>query len=338
MKKLLLLTCVVSLTLLAWGTELVVYTYRSFVRWGPAAAIEEAFEARHPGVDLVWVAPGGGAEMLSRLVAELSTGKTDADVFLGLSAMDLPRALKEDVFGPYDPVLVSNLAHIPEALRFDATGRVIPFDYGYITFVASSALREDLVPRTFADLLRPELRGKIILQDPRTSTTGLAFLLWTVARFGDDWPAFWKALLPNTLTVTKGWTEAFSMFEAGEAPIVLSYSTDAAYAYITAGAEKYRVVTPDGEAYRLVEGMGIVRTTTKLDLAHSFMDIVLSPEIQALIPTSQWMFPVRGDVELPPDFARYAVLPENPVFLSPTYAADRLEEWIVRWQQVLGEP
>ena len=338
MKKLLLLTCVVSLTLLAWGTELVVYTYRSFVRWGPAAAIEEAFEARHPGVDLVWVAPGGGAEMLSRLVAELSTGKTDADVFLGLSAMDLPRALKEDVFGPYDPVLVPNLAHIPEELQFDATGRVIPFDHGYVTFVASSALREDLVPRTFADLLRPELRGKIILQDPRTSTTGLAFLLWTVARFGDDWPAFWKALLPNTLTVTKGWTEAFSMFEAGEAPIVLSYSTDAAYAYITAGAEKYRVVTPDGEAYRLVEGMGIVRTTTKLDLAHSFMDIVLSPEIQALIPTSQWMFPVRGDVELPPDFARYAVLPERPVFLSPTYAADRLEEWIVRWQQVLGEP
>lgn len=338
MKKLLLLSCVVPLTLLAWGTELVVYTYRSFVRWGPAAAIEEAFEARHPGVDLVWVAPGGGAEMLSRLVAELSTGKTDADVFLGLSAMDLPRALKEDVFGPYDPDLVSNLAHIPEELQFDATGRVIPFDHGYVTFVASSALREDLVPRTFADLLRHELRGKIILQDPRTSTTGLAFLLWTVARFGDDWPAFWKALLPNTLTVTKGWTEAFSMFEAGEAPIVLSYSTDAAYAYITAGAEKYRVITPDGEAYRLVEGMGIVRTTTKLDLAHSFMDIVLSPEIQALIPTSQWMFPVRGDVELPPDFARYAVLPENPVFVSPTYAADRLEEWIVRWQQVLGEP
>ncbi|MEW6217820.1 MAG: thiamine ABC transporter substrate-binding protein [Candidatus Bipolaricaulota bacterium] len=338
MKKLLLLSCVVSLTLLAWGTELVVYTYRSFVRWGPAAAIEEAFEARHPGVDLVWVAPGGGAEMLSRLVAELSTGKTDADVFLGLSAMDLPRALKEDVFGPYDPVLVPNLAHIPEELQFDATGRVISFDHGYVTFVASSALREDLAPRTFADLLRPELRGKIILQDPRTSTTGLAFLLWTVARFGDDWPAFWKALLPNTLTVTKGWTEAFSMFEAGEAPIVLSYSTDAAYAYITAGAEKYRVITPDGEAYRLVEGMGIVRTTTKLDLAHSFMDIVLSPEIQALIPTSQWMFPVRGDVELPPDFARYAVLPENPVFVSPTYAADRLEEWIVRWQQVLGEP
>lgn len=338
MKELLLLSCVVSLTLVAWGTELVVYTYRSFVRWGPAAAIEGAFEARHPGVDLVWVAPGGGAEMLSRLVAELATGRTEADVFIGISPSGLPRALKENVFQPYDLAIIPNLAGVPEDLVFDPTGHVIPFDHGYVTFVASRTLAEDLVPHTFADLLRPELRGKIILQDPRTSETGLAFLLWTVARFEDDWPAFWRALLPNTLTVTKGWTEAFSMFEAGEAPIVLSYSTDAAYAYITAGAEKYRVVTPDGEAYRLVEGMGIVRTTTKLDLAHSFMDIVLSREIQALIPTSQWMFPVRGDVELPPDFARYAVLPEKSVFLSPTYAAEHLEEWIVRWQQVLGEP
>lgn len=337
MKKLLLLSCVVSLTLLAWGTELVVYTYRSFVRWGPAAAIEEAFETRHPGVDLVWVAPGGGAEMLSRLVAELSTGKTDADVFLGLSAMDLPRALKEGVFGPYNPVLVPNLAHIPEEFRFDATGRVIPFDHGYVTFVASAALPENLVPHTFQDLLRPGLKGKIILQDPRTSTTGRAFLLWTVAHFGDEWPAFWKALLPNTLTITKGWSEAFAMFEAGEAPIVLSYSTDAAYAYITTGTAAYRVLTLDDEGYRLVEGMGIVRTTAKLDLAHSFLNIVLSPEIQQMIPTSQWMFPVHGEVELPPDFARYAVVPEIPVFLDPAYVAEHLEEWLNRWQQVLGE-
>lgn len=339
MRKLIGFVAALALATAAGAAEqFVVYASRSFVRWGPAAAIEQAFEAAHPGVDLVWVAPGGGAEMLSRLIAELTTGGTDADVFLGLSAMDLPRALQENVFGPCDPLLVSNLAWIPDELQFDATGWVIPFDHGYVTFVVSSGLREDLVPRTFADLLRPELRGKIILQDPRTSTTGLAFLLWTAAHFGDEWPTFWKALLPNTLTVTKGWTEAFSMFEAGEAPIVLSYSTDAAYAYITTGEEKYRVVTPEGEGYRLVEGMGIVRTTTKLDLAHSFLDIVLSPEIQALIPTSQWMFPVREDVELPPDFARYAVLPETPVFLSPTYAADRLEEWIVRWQQVLGEP
>ncbi|MFH1609110.1 MAG: thiamine ABC transporter substrate-binding protein [Candidatus Bipolaricaulota bacterium] len=322
----------------AVGAErLVVYADRSFAKWGPATAIEQAFEAAHPGVDLVWVAPAGGAEMLSRLIAEIGTGKTEADVFLGITAASLPRALAHDVFRPYDPALIPNLTFVPEELLFDTTGRVIPFDHGYVTLVASAALPEDLVPHTFQDLLRPELKGKIILQDPRTSETGLAFLLWTVSHFGDGWPAFWKALLPNTLTITKGWSEAFAMFEAGEAPIVLSYSTDAAYAYITTGTAAYRVLTLDGEGYRLVEGMGIVSTTAKLDLAHAFLNIVLSREIQELIPTSQWMFPVHEEVELPSDFARYAVLPEVPVFLSPTYAAEHLEEWLNRWQQVLGE-
>lgn len=322
----------------AVGAErFVVYTYRSFVRWGPAAAIEQAFEAAHPGVDLVWVAPGGGAEMLSRLIAELDTGKTDADVFLGVSAMDFPRALRKNVFVPYDPARIPNLAYVPREVHFDPTGHVIPFDHGYVTFVAKAALPENLVPHTFQDLLRPELARKIILQDPRTSTTGLAFLLWTVAHFGEEWPAFWKALLPNTLTITRGWSEAFAMFEAGEAPIVLSYSTDAAYAYITTGKEAYRVITPDGEGYRLVEGMGIVRTTTKLALAHSFLNIVLSREIQEKIPTSQWMFPVHSEVVLPKDFARLAVLPASPVFLDPGYVAEHLERWISLWQGLLGK-
>lgn len=338
MKYMIGILAAAALAVAAVGAEkFVVYTYRSFVRYGPAAAIERAFEDRFPGVNLVWVAPAGGAEMLSRLLAELATGRTDADVFLGISATDLPRALKEGAFQPYDPTLIPNLAFVPEDLRFDPTGHVVPFDHGYVTFVVRRELPEDLVPRTFADLLRPELRRKVILQDPRTSSTGLAFLLWTVARFGEDWPAFWRTFLPNTLTITRGWSEAFAMFEAGEAPIVLSYSTDSAYAYLTSGEEKYRVVTPDGEGYRLLEGMGIVRTSAKRELAHAFLDLVLSPEIQALLPTSQWMFPARTDVPLPPDFARLAVLPDRPVFVPPSYAAEHLEEWITRWQRILGE-
>ncbi|QAA76557.1 MAG: hypothetical protein BIP78_0791 [Candidatus Bipolaricaulis sibiricus] len=316
--------------------QFVVYASRSFVRWGPAAAIEQAFEAAHPGVDLVWVAPAGAAEMLSRLIAELSAGRTDADVFLGITAGSLPRALAEGVFRPFDPDLIPNLAFIPEDLRVDPSNHVLPFDHGYIAFVASPALSEDLLPRSFTDLLRPELGGKIILQDPRTSETGLAFLLWTVAHFGDSWPQYWRALLPNLLTITRGWTEAFAMFEAGEAPLVLSYSTDAAYAYLTVGEAKYRVLTLDGEGYRLIEGLGIVRTTRRADLAHALIDIVLSPEIQELIPTSQWMFPVHSGVALPPDFARLAVVPEHPVFLDPGEVAQHLDDWISQWQAILG--
>ena len=328
---------VVLISGLACGAELVVYTYDSFVSWGPAQAIEEAFEAAHPGVDLVWVAPGDSSEMLARLIGERAAGGTDADVFLGVADVELPRALAQGVFQPYDPTLIPNLASVPDELLLDETGHVIPFDHGYVTFVYDSeALPEGLVPQTLSDLTHPELKDKIVLEDPRTSSPGLSFLLWTIAHFGEErWLDFWRALFPNVLTVTKGWSEAYDMFLAGEAPIVLSYSTDTAYSYIAEGSLRYRVVTPDGEAYRQVEGMGIVAGTDQSELAHAFLDLVLSKEIQELIPTSQWMFPVSFEAELPEDFARYAVVPAHPVSLPPDYVAQHLEEWLSEWQRLL---
>jgi len=321
---------------LALGADLLVYTYDSFVSGGSARAIEEAFEAAHPGTDLVWVAPGDSSEMLARLIAEREAGGTEADVFLGIADVELPRALAQGVFEPYDPTLIPNLAHVPEELLFDETGHVIPFDHGYVTFVYDSeALPEGLVPQTLSDLTRPELKDKIVLEDPRTTSPGLSFLLWTIAHFGEKWKDFWRELLPNVLTVTKGWLEAYDMFLAGEAPIVLSYSTDTAYSYIYEGSLRYRVITPEGEAFWQIEGMGIVAGTDQPELAHAFLNIVLSKEIQELIPTNQWMFPASSEAELPEDFARYAVVPARPVSLDPDYVAQNLEEWLSEWQQLL---
>lgn len=328
---------VVFLSTFALGAELVVYTYDSFVAWGPAQAIEEAFEAAHPEVDLVWVAPGDALEVLSRMLAERETGGTPADVLLGFDAVTLPRVLAAQALESYDTALIPNLAFVPEELLFDETGHAIPYDHGYITFVYDSELLpEALVPRSLEDLTRPELAGKIVLMDPRTSTPGLGFLLWTVAHYGEEgWQDYWRRLFPNVLTVTKGWSEAYDMFLAGEAPIVLSYSTDTAYSYISEGSLRYQVITPEGEAYRQVEGMGIVAGTDQPELAHAFLNLVLAKEIQELVPQSQWMFPVNSEAELSPDFARYAVVPERPVSLSPGHVARHLEEWLTEWQRLL---
>jgi thiamine transport system substrate-binding protein len=324
-----------SLAYFAGARQLVVYTYDSFVSWGPARAIEEKFEAMFPGVDLVWVAVGDSSEMLSRLIAELKLGVPTADVFLGLADVELPRALAHKVFQPLDPAQIPNLADVPEDLLFDKTGHVLPYDHGYVTFVYDAKLLpQELVPRTLDDLLRPELRGKIILTDPRTSSPGLSFLLWTVAHYGEGWLDYWRKLIPNVLTITKGWSEAYDMFLAGEAPIVLSYSTDTAYSYIEHGSLRYRVITPDGEAYRQVEGMGIVRGTDEPELAHAFLNLVLSVEIQELIPTTQWMFPVNAKAKLPAGY-EYAVIPEKPVSLDPELVGAKLEEWLELWQRLL---
>ena len=326
---------ILALALLGSAKELVVYTYDSFVSWGPALAIKEKFEALFPGVTLTWVAVGDSSEMLSRLIAELRLGLPTADVFLGLADVELPLALAHNVFQPYDPARIPNLADVPSDLIFDPTGHVLPYDHGYVTFVYDSELLpEELVPRTLDDLLRPELRGKIIVTDPRTSSPGLSFLLWTIAHYGEGWLAFWQRLIPNLLTITKGWSEAYDLFLAGEAPLVLSYSTDTAYSYIEHGSLRYRVITPGGEAFRQVEGMGIVRTCRDLDLAHAFLNLVLSVEIQELIPTTQWMFPVNARARLPAGY-EYAVIPEKPVFLAPELVGEKLEEWLSQWQRLL---
>ncbi len=316
--------------------EFYVYTYDSFVSWGPATEIEEAFEAAHPGVDLIWVAHGGSSETLSRMIAEIEAGGTPADVFLGISDADLVRA--SAYLEPYDPGRIPNIAHIPEKLLgIEPKGIALPFDQGYVAFVYDSEkLPERLVPRSFGDLLRCELKGKIIVQDPRTSSTGRALLLWTIWRFGErGWVDFWRALLRNVLVVTKGWSEAYDMFLAGEAPIVLSFTTDTAYSWIEHRSLRYRVALLDGEAYRFVEWMGIVRGSDHVELAHAFMDLVLSKEVQGLIPTTQWMFPVSEAAALPPDFAKYAVIPEIPAWLPPVAVAEKLEAWISAWQRLL---
>ena len=316
--------------------EFYVYTYDSFVSWGPAAEIEEAFEAAHPGVDLIWIAPGGSSETLSRMIAEIEAGGTEADVFLGISDADLVRA--STYLEPYDPELIPNIAHVPgELLGIEPQGMALPFDQGYVAFVYDSqVLPEKLVPENFADLLRCELKGKIIVQDPRTSSTGRAFLLWTIWRFGErGWVDFWRAFLRNVLVVTKGWSEAYDMFLAGEAPIVLSFTTDTAYSWIEYQSLRYRVALLEGEAYRFVEWMGVVKGTDQLELAHAFMDLVLSKEVQEMIPTTQWMFPVSQAAELPEGFAEYAVIPETPAWLPPTEVAEKLEAWISAWQNLL---
>lgn len=338
MKKfLLLLLCVVSLTHLAWGTELVVYTYDSFVAWGPALAIKEAFEKAHPGVTLVWIATRDSSEMLARVIAELELGLPTADVFVGLADVEVPRALARNVFRPLAPERLAHLADVPADLRIGDDAFVVPFDYGYITLVYDvRALPAELVPRTLDDLLRPELKGKIVLQDPRTSSPGLSFLLWTIAHYGEDWPAFWEKLLANVLTVTRGWIESYDMLEAREALLGVSYSTDEAFTQIVYGELRRRVLTPDGEAFRQVEYMGIVRTTQKAELAHALLDLILSPEIQELIPTSQWMFPANATARVPEAFAKYAVIPAHPVSLDLDTVAANLTAWLRTWEEILA--
>ncbi|HEY8416465.1 MAG TPA: thiamine ABC transporter substrate-binding protein [Limnochordales bacterium] len=322
---------------LAQGQQrLVVYTYDSFAS-GPAQAIKDGFEALHPGVEVVFVAPGSSGEALARVIAELNAGGSDADVLIGISDTQLSRAIDQGVFMKLDRSRLPNLAKVPAHLDFDATGHVVPFDHGYVTIIYDSrVLGVDELPQTLEDLTDPRFRGKLIAIDPRTSSVGHAFLMWTIAEYGDPgYLEYWERLLPSLLTVTGGWSAAYSQYEAGEAPMMVSYSTDTAAGIYYAGSDHSRVLTPKGQAYQQIEAAGIVAGTDVPELAHLFLNYLLSEEVQSLIPTTNWMFPVNAETPLPDFFAEYAVIPENPVRLDGRLIEENEQRWLREWARLI---
>lgn len=313
--------------------RLVVYAYSSF----PADEIAEAFEEKYDA-ELLFVAPGGGGAILSRLVTELDTGGTEADVFLGLADTSIPRALQHDVFEPYDPNLLTNLKDIPTDLLIDPTRHVLPFDYGYISLVYHpERLGSIALPESLEDLTDPRFKDKIIMMDANSST-GQAFLMWTIAEFGEDgYLDYWRRLLPNLLTITNSWSTGYQMFENGEAPIILSYATDRVVAAVYGSEPVHAILTPKGQAYQQLEMMGIVKGTKQRELAHAFLDYILSPEVQSLLPTTNLMIPANPKAPLPAVFTDNFKAPESPVLLEPELVDANLDQWLSDWSRVITQ-
>ena len=191
-----------------------------------------------------------------------------ADIIVGIDNNLLSRALEEDILEVYKS---KNIGLISEELLFDPSFHVTPFDYGYFAFVYDSRVLKK-IPERLEDLTAVEYRDKIILEDPRTSSPGLGFLLWTIAVFGDDYLDYWQQLKPNLLTITDGWDSAYGMFTGGEAPIVLSYTTSPAYHVEYEESRRYRALIFKRGNYRQIEGMAILkgadRKSTRLNSSH----------------------------------------------------------------------
>lgn len=317
-------------------TPFVVYTYDSFASWGPASDVEQAFEAAYP-VDVRFVAIADSRSMLTRLLQERESGRQGADVFIGIEAADLARTRKLDLFLPLQPEAVPNLSAVDRSLLLDPTTSLIPYEHGYITFVYDSErVQTGTLARTFEELLDPRYRRQIILEDPRMSSPGLSFLLWTIDRYGDPgYLDYWRRLAPNVLTVTSGWGEAYDLFLAGEAPIVLSFSTDTAYSVIDHGSARHKVMLLENQGYANIYYMGVVRGTAHPEWATAFLDLVLSPDIQSLIPTTEWMFPANPEALLPVAFYQHAVTPPQPVMVASELVDANLDRWLRDWALVI---
>ena len=304
---------------------LTVYTYDSFVSsWGPGPAIEAAFEAVC-GCDLQFVGAGDGAALLARL--RLEGDSTPADIVLGLDTNLTAAARATGLFAPHGIT--------PEGLTLPVAwddAEFLPFDWGYFAFVHRADLAD--VPTSFEALAASDL--SIVIQDPRSSTPGLGLLMWVQAAYGTGAAAIWEGLSDNIVTVTPGWSEAYGLFLEGEADMVLSYTTSPAYHLIAEEDAGFAAAPFDEGHYMQIEVAGMLVGSDQPELAKDFLDFMLSPEFQTVIPTTNWMYPAALDPSALPEGFETLIQPETTLLVAPDEAPAMRDAALAIWQRALA--
>ena len=301
---------------------LTVYTYDSFVaEWGPGPAIEAAFEETC-ACDLRLVGAGDGAALLARV--RLEGARSEADVVLGLDTNLIAAAVESGLFAPHGK---TDLAF---DLPVDWTDPVfLPYDWGYFAFVHDRT-RLPEAPANFRALAESDV--SILIQDPRSSTPGLGLLLWVKAAYGDDAGEIWAGLADNIVTVTQGWSEAYGLFLEGEADMVLSYTTSPAYHLIAEEDATKAAASFDEGHYMQIEVAGKLAASDQPELAEAFLSFMTTEAFQAVIPTTNWMYPaITPEAGLPEGFE--TLITPDRALLVPADAADAtrdeaLQEWL----------
>lgn len=310
-------------TLAAQKPVLTVYTYESFTAdWGPGPAVKKSFE-KTCGCTLKWVAIADGVALLNRL--RLEGTKSPADVVLGLDTNLVVEAKNTRLF--------AKAGFQPPRSPVDAQFRDDTFiAYDYAPFaVIYDRNKIKSPPKSLDELVNGPSDVKIVLQDPRTSTPGLGFLIWMKTVYGDKAGDAWKKLSRRVLTVTPGWSEAYGLFTKGEAPMVLSYVTSPAYHLIVEKNDRYAAAPFVEGHYLQIEVAGRLKASTQPELARKFLQFMVSPGFQDHIATNNWMFPAgKTSRPLPAEFDKL-IKPGKLLLKSPEEVNAHRKAWIREW-------
>ncbi|MBY4677833.1 thiamine ABC transporter substrate binding subunit [Marinobacterium arenosum] len=325
MRSLLSLFTALLLTTSVSAADLTVYTYDSFIsEWGPGPKLEAAFE-RQCDCDITFIGVEDGVSILNRLRIEGDSNK--ADLILGIDDGLMEETRTTGLIQPHG-LKLDRLK--PELAWSDDS--FVPFDYGYFAFIYDSRQISKPVDSLQALI---DSDATVIYQDPRTSTPGQGLMMWVKAVYGDQAADAWQRLAGHTVTVTKGWWEAYSMFLQGSADYVLSYSSSPAYHVVAEGKSHYKAAPFSEGHVAQIELAAITRTSGNPELARRFLEFLTSAEAQRLIPVSNWMLPVIDGVELPPVFGE--LIQPKRIGFSPAEVADRRSQWLREWRNAAAQ-
>lgn len=314
---------------------LVVATHDS---WNMSDEVIEAFE-EESGLTLKIQPQGDAGQLTNKLV--LTKDNPVADVAFGIDNTFASRAVDEGVVQELD-----GLAIPASAQRYQVDGegrdRLMPVDYGDVcvniddTWFAKKKLAP---PKTLDDLTRPAYKGLFVTPGASSSSPGMAFLLTTVAEYGDDWPAYWEKLVANDVKVTSGWSDAYEVdFTAGggdgDRPIVLSYSSSPPFTVPEGGSEPTTSALLD-TCFRQVEYAAVLENADNPEGARKFVQFLVEEQFQSALPENMYVYPVLDSAEVPEDWAKLAPPAPEPHEVPADEIAAQRSSWLTTWRDIV---
>ena len=297
----------------------------------------KAFEADN-NAKVSFIQSGDAGSMLNQAV--LTKDAPIADVIFGVDNTFLFRALDADVFEAHPSPALNDIA---DEFKLDPSNRALPVDYGDVCINYDKAYFTEnnlAVPQSFDDLAKPEYKGLLVVENPATSSPGLAFLLATRAHFGDGYLDYWKNLKDNGVVVVDGWETAYyTNFSAssgkGPQPMVVSYASSPAaevfFASTPLTESPTASIVASGMCFRQIEFVGILKNGQNKELAQKFVDFMLSQTFQEDMPLNMFVYPINKNAKLPEVFVKYAQVAESPAVLSYSEIASNRDTWIEAW-------
>jgi len=314
-------------------------TYDSFPESDTSLNDALAEFGEETGITVEILVAGDTGTMLSK--AELTAGNPEGDVMWGVDNTFLSRAVDGGVFEPYASPAATDLAS--ELLALAPGDEATPVDFGDVCVNYDIAAFEGLaVPATLEDLAEPEYADLLVVQNPATSSPGLAFLLATIDEYGEDgWQDYWTRLTENGVTVVDSWSDAyygeFTWAGGGTRPMVVSYGSSPPAEVIF--ADPPRDDSPTGviesTCFRQVEFAGVLAGTEHPAEARMLVDFLASDTFQSELALNLFVYPANTTTALPQEFVDFAVVPDEPRSVDPADITANRSAWIDEWTTIV---